>query len=99
MYSRICAADTHAAGANLAIKHPALASPEARAQIAVCSASGIHAISIPPYIVAMVVNLYYNIQASVVITKVRCSSAPGEGHMREGTITWKGRRQVDTTAV
>jgi hypothetical protein len=60
-----------AAGANLALQHPALSSAEAKAQISVCSASGIHVLSIPQYIISMVVNMYFNIHTSTVITQVR----------------------------
>ncbi|WVQ98431.1 hypothetical protein IAU59_005554 [Kwoniella sp. CBS 9459] len=46
------------AGANVALQSPALKSEEARKQIAICSASGIHSLSIPQWILSQTISLY-----------------------------------------
>ncbi|ORY21380.1 D-isomer specific 2-hydroxyacid dehydrogenase [Naematelia encephala] len=46
------------AGANVALTNPVLHEKGAHNQISVCSASGIHTMSIPQYIIAQIVNLY-----------------------------------------
>ncbi|WVR04928.1 hypothetical protein IAU60_001940 [Kwoniella sp. DSM 27419] len=46
------------AGANLALQSPALKDPEARKRIAICSASGIHSLSIPQWILSQTISLY-----------------------------------------
>ncbi|WRT69930.1 uncharacterized protein IL334_006921 [Kwoniella shivajii] len=50
------------AGANNALGSSVMPTEEARKQIQVCSASGIHVLSIPQYIVCNVINLYMKLQ-------------------------------------
>ncbi|WRT66829.1 uncharacterized protein IL334_003792 [Kwoniella shivajii] len=59
------------AGANLALKSPALNSEQARKQISISSASGIHVLSIPQWILSQTISLYmhlylqtYNLRAN-----------------------------------
>ncbi|KAK8870043.1 hypothetical protein IAR55_000613 [Kwoniella newhampshirensis] len=49
------------AGVNKALESPALKSEKARKHIAICSASGIHVLSIPQWIIAQTVNLYQHL--------------------------------------
>ncbi|WWC85179.1 uncharacterized protein L201_000036 [Kwoniella dendrophila CBS 6074] len=49
------------AGANIALKSPALKSEQARKQITISSASGIHSLSIPQWILSQTVSLYMHL--------------------------------------
>lgn len=49
------------AGANLALNSPALRNEEARKKIDISSASGIHAISIPQWIISQTISLYMHL--------------------------------------
>lgn len=40
----------------MALKHPALQDPKLLKQIKICNTSGIHALSIPQYIIGQIVN-------------------------------------------
>ncbi|RSH90408.1 hypothetical protein EHS25_001013 [Saitozyma podzolica] len=46
------------AGVEPALNAPAMRSPEAKKQIPVCNVSGIHAISIPQYVIGQIINVY-----------------------------------------
>lgn len=50
------AAADHLAGANMLLATEVMSSPEARERIKVCSASGIHVLSIPQYIISGVIS-------------------------------------------
>ncbi|WWC69770.1 uncharacterized protein I206_103713 [Kwoniella pini CBS 10737] len=49
------------AGANVALNSPALRSEEARKQITISSASGIHSLSIPQWIISQIISLYLHL--------------------------------------
>ncbi|KAL7425045.1 hypothetical protein Q5752_000733 [Cryptotrichosporon argae] len=66
------------AGANLALAVPALKPAEAKENIKVCSASGIHALSIPLWIVSQIVNLYTNLPAQIVAARTEARWARRE---------------------
>lgn len=59
------------AGANMLLATEVMSTPEARDRIKVCSASGIHVLSIPQYIVANVVNLYMKLQIQFHLARTR----------------------------
>ncbi|WWC92018.1 uncharacterized protein L201_006972 [Kwoniella dendrophila CBS 6074] len=68
------------AGANIALSTEIMKTDQARKQIKVCSASGMHVLSIPQYIVANVINLYMKLQIQF--------------HIARTQATWPKRDQV-----
>ncbi|OCF32126.1 oxidoreductase [Kwoniella heveanensis BCC8398] len=72
------------AGANDFLKTPLMSSQEARKQIKVCSASGIHTLSIPQYVVCNVVNLYMKLQVQF--------------HLARSEAEWPSRDRVVAVA-
>ncbi|RSH82882.1 hypothetical protein EHS25_005872 [Saitozyma podzolica] len=68
------------AGANNWLARDIMQSKEAKDQIKVCSASGIHTLSIPQYIIANVVNLYMKLQVQL--------------HLARTEETWPARDRV-----
>ncbi|OCF31483.1 oxidoreductase [Kwoniella heveanensis BCC8398] len=76
------------AGANSALQCPALKSEEARKKISICSASGIHSLSIPQWILSQTISLYqylylqtYNLRTDQkwVRTVPQIPAKPGQG--------------------
>ncbi|GMK59211.1 hypothetical protein CspeluHIS016_0702260 [Cutaneotrichosporon spelunceum] len=57
------------AGANFAYNCPALKDADNKKRVTVCTASGVHVLSIPGYIIGQIIGFYQNIHTSVVITR------------------------------
>ncbi|RSH87377.1 hypothetical protein EHS25_003286 [Saitozyma podzolica] len=57
------------AGANIFLESRLMASNEARKQIKVCTASGIHVVAIPQYIVANVINVYMSMPLQILAAR------------------------------
>ncbi|GFZ52247.1 hypothetical protein JCM24511_10020 [Saitozyma sp. JCM 24511] len=57
------------AGANIFLESRLMASNEARKQITVCTASGIHVVAIPQYIVANVINVYMSMPLQILAAR------------------------------
>ncbi|KAK8853499.1 hypothetical protein IAR55_004206 [Kwoniella newhampshirensis] len=79
------------AGANELLRSEIMSTSEAKNQIKVCSASGIHTLSIPQYIVCNIVNLYMKLQIQLQLARtnaewpsresvIKAAGAGGESH-------------------
>ncbi|BEJ13990.1 hypothetical protein CspHIS471_0311640 [Cutaneotrichosporon sp. HIS471] len=71
MIARTQVVQLTSAGANYAYNCPALKDPAVQKRVKVCSASGVHVLSIPGYIIGQIIGFYQNIHTSVVITRTQ----------------------------
>ncbi|CAK9786769.1 hypothetical protein CC85DRAFT_262019 [Cutaneotrichosporon oleaginosum] len=69
MLTRAQVVQLTSAGANHAFECPALKDRDVQRRVKVCTASGVHVLSIPAYIIGQIIGFYQNIHTSITVTR------------------------------